>query len=84
MTMASVSFSPAAVEQHDLPSPRIGEDFDLCRHLKKDGITFLAKWRLSYKGEDKTMLEIPEPPDGAAYRWGRANWVFRALVAPLA
>jgi hypothetical protein len=77
MMMASISPSPAASEQQDLPSPGVGEDFDLRRRLnkswKKYGVPFLTKRRLSYIGKDETIPEVPESPGGAAYRWGHAT-----------
>ena len=88
MSMASISPSPEAPVQQDLPSPGVGEDFRLRRRLNKSrekyGLGFWAKRRLCLKGGPEAMLEARMSLGGAPRHVGRATWCLLALVAPLA
>jgi hypothetical protein len=61
MEMASISPSPEAPVRHDLPSPRVGEDFRLFHRLnkawKKYGLSFWVKQIRLYKRGPETRLE---------------------------
>ena len=88
MSMASISPSPEAPVQQDLPSPGVGEDFRLRRRLNKSrekyGLGFWAKRRRLLKGGPETMPEGETGMGGAYSKVGRATWPLSALVAPLA
>ena len=88
MSMASISSSPKAPVQQDLPSPGVGEDFRLRRRLnksrKKYGLGFWAKRRLWYKRGPETMPEAQTSLGGAPRHVGRATWSRLVLVASLA
>ena len=66
--MASISPSPAASEQQDLPSPGVGEDFRLRRRLdkfwKNYGVPFFAILSCLYKGGDQPTSGGPNRPGG--------------------
>lgn len=88
MSMASLSPSPEAPVQQDLPSPRVGEDFRLRRRLnksrKKYGLGFLAKRSVWDKSGAETMSEVRMSVGGAARKLGRATCARLHLVALLA
>ena len=88
MLMASISPSPEASKQQDLPSPGVGEDLRLRRRLNKSrekyGLGFWVKWRRLLKGGPETMLEAQKSQGGAPRQVGHATWCLLALVAPLA
>ena len=77
MSMASISPSPEAPVQQDLPSPGVGEDFHLHRRLNKSRekyvLGFSAKWRSRLKGGPETMPEGETGIGGAPSQVGRAT-----------
>ena len=88
MSMTSISPSPEALVQQDLPSPGVGEDFRFRRRLNKSrekyGLGFLAKRRRLLKGGPETMPEGETSLGGVPSQVGRTTWSRLALVAPLA
>ena len=87
MSMASISPSPEAPVQQDLPSPGVGEDFRLRRRLNKSrekyGLGFWAKRSFWNKRGPKATLEAQTSVGGAPSQVGRATYARLALVAPL-
>ena len=88
MSMASISPSPEAPVQQDMPSPGVGEDFRLRRRLNKSrekyGLGFWAKRSVWNKRRAETMPEARTSVGGAARKLGRPTYARLHLVAPLA
>ena len=66
MMVVSLSPSPEAPEQQDLPPPGVGEDFRLrrrlCKSWEKYGVGFFPRRSRLPKGEDETTLEAAKGP----------------------
>ena len=83
--MDSISPSPAASEQQDLPSPGVGEDFRLRRRLDKSwekyDVGFFAIRSSSYKGGPQKMHEGVEALGGTPQGVGAPPVPFRLRVS---
>ena len=73
MTIASISPSPVASEQQDLPSPGVEEEFRrrLDKSWEKYAVGFFTIRSLPYKGGPQTMPEALEAIGGVPRGWVR-------------